>query len=246
MTDRNGPWREEEPGGNAGGVVLWVALLAALGIGIWMLAERFPDALAAGENQGRLLYLVALLALVSSGVIFARRFTRREVLRNLAGWGAIAIVLALAFTYQAELQTVASRVRSELIPGYAVSSDPQTLTLTEAGGGHFLVMAEANGVPVRFLIDTGASDVVLSPAAARAIGIDLNTLRFTRVFNTANGTVRGAPYNLASLKVGKIELANVPVSVNQAEMDVSLLGMTFLNRLESFEFRGRQLHLRTR
>jgi aspartyl protease family protein len=107
-------------------------------------------------------------------------------------------------------------------------------------------MAEANGIPLRFLIDTGASDVVLSPAAARAIGIDMEALRFTRVFNTANGTVRGAPYNLASLKVGPIELANVPVSVNQAEMDVSLLGMTFLNRLESFEFRGRQLYLRTR
>jgi aspartyl protease family protein len=85
---------------------------------------------------------------------------------------------------------------------------------------------------------------VLSPGAARRLGIDPGELQYTRVFRTANGTVRGAPYNLASLKIGSIEFSNVPVTVNQAEMDTSLLGMTFLNRLESFEFRGRQLFLR--
>src|SRR5688572_25065619 len=224
MNQRNGPWQGDEPGGRGGGLILWVAVLAAMAAGIWMLAGRFPDALASGESRGRLVYLIVLLALVSSGVIFARRFTGREVLRNLAGWGAVVVVLALGFTYQDDLKRVASRVRAELIPGYAVSSDPKVLVLTEGGGGHFFVISEANGVPLRFLVDTGASDIVLSPDAARRLGIDPGELRFTRVFRTANGIVRGASYNLASLKIGSLEFSNVPVTVNQAEMDTSLLG----------------------
>jgi aspartyl protease family protein len=241
-----GPWREPESGGNSGGLILWLALLAAIGLGVWMLAERFPDALSDRQSQWRAVYLVALLAVVSSGVVFARRFTRREVLRNLAGWGALVLLLAVGFTYQDELRGVAMRIRAELIPGYAVSTDPNVLVLTEAGGGQFVVMGQANGVSVRFLVDTGASDIVLTMQDARRIGIDPDRLNFTRVYNTANGRVRGAPYNLNSLEVGTIGFSNVPVSINGGELDISLLGMSFLNQLESFEFRGRQLFLRTR
>jgi aspartyl protease family protein len=211
-----------------------------------MLADRFPGRLSTREDWTNVLYLVGVLALVSSSVVFARQFTHREVLRNLAIWGGFAAVLAVGFAYQSELRSIALRVRSELVPGYAVSTDPGVLVLTEGGGGHFFVVSEVNGLPVRFLVDTGASDIVLSPDDARRLGIAPDSLRYTRVFRTANGAVRGAPYNLASLKIGPIELSNVPVSINQAEMDTSLLGMTFLNRLESFEFRGRQLFLRTR
>ncbi|MBT3978500.1 MAG: TIGR02281 family clan AA aspartic protease [Rhodospirillaceae bacterium] len=105
-------------------------------------------------------------------------------------------------------------------------------------------MGSANGARVRFMIDTGASDIVLSPADARAIGIDPATLRYTRVYQTANGLGRGASYRLETLAIGPIEFRDVAVSINQAEMNVSLLGMAFLDRLSTFEISGRRMTLR--
>ena len=97
---------------------------------------------------------------------------------------------------------------------------------------------------MRFLIDTGASDTVLSPMDAQRLGIDLAALDFSRVYLTANGNGRGAPYRLMDLAIGPIALSDVAVSINQAPMDESLLGMSFLRRLKSFEVQGRRLYLR--
>ena len=80
----------------------------------------------------------------------------------------------------------------------------------------------------------------------RPIGIDVKALDYSRVFGSANGMGRSAPFTLASLNVGPIELTNVPVAINQAEMGSSLLGMSFLKRLQSFEVQDRRLYLRWR
>jgi len=113
-------------------------------------------------------------------------------------------------------------------------------------GGDFLVIGSANETPVKFLVDTGASDIVLSPSDAERAGIDIARLKFDRTFETANGEGRGAAFTLDELQIGNMKLFNVPVSVNRATMQTSLLGMAFLSRMKSFEFRGRKLTLRWR
>jgi aspartyl protease family protein len=90
---------------------------------------------------------------------------------------------------------------------------------------------------VRFLIDTGASGVVLTPGDARRLGFDPRRLRYTRIAETANGTVRSAPIRLDFIAVGQIRMLDFPASVNEADMTDSLLGMSFLSRLRSFEVR---------
>ncbi len=85
---------------------------------------------------------------------------------------------------------------------------------------------------------------MLSPADARRLGFDLGRLAFTEYYATANGTVRGAPIRLDEIVVGPIRLTNLRASVNEAAMDTSLLGMSFLNRLDSYEVRGDTLTLR--
>jgi aspartyl protease family protein len=85
------------------------------------------------------------------------------------------------------------------------------------------------------MVDTGASDVVLSPADARRLGFDLAELKFTRIYQTANGTVRGAPVRLRRITIGPIEIEDVRASVNGAPMGTSLLGMSFLGRLMGYE-----------
>jgi clan AA aspartic protease (TIGR02281 family) len=110
--------------------------------------------------------------------------------------------------------------------------------------GHFLIDAWVNGEPVTFLVDTGASDIVLTLDDARRIGLEPRTLAFTQRFATANGEVRGAPVVLREIRVGQFRVFDVSASVNEAALEVSLLGMSFLEQLSGYEVRGDRLILR--
>ena len=99
--------------------------------------------------------------------------------------------------------------------------------------------ATVNGRRVEFLVDTGASDVVLAPADAARVGFRAGELRFSGRASTANGDVRLAPVTLRELRIGQFSRRGVPAVVNGAEMPISLLGMSFLSGLDGWEARGR-------
>lgn len=110
--------------------------------------------------------------------------------------------------------------------------------------GHFLVEAVVDGVPVDFLVDTGASHVVLSMQDARKLGFTPDRLRFTQEFQSANGAVRAAPVELRELRIGQLRLFDLEASVNGGPLPISLLGMSFLERLSSYEVARGRLILR--
>jgi aspartyl protease family protein len=248
MADANGPWNREPEPEEAGSPLrfwLWVISLAVLGGAIWKLSEMFPGQLSSDWDRYRLIQLVAILALVSAGFFFARQRRIGELVRKLAIWAGIALALLIGFAFRNELQDVGSRLRAELIPGTAIASNDEVV-ISASEDGHFYVYGNGDGVAVRFLIDTGASAIVLSPADAARIGIDTGRLTFNLPSQTANGVGFGATTTLDSLAVGPIRLTDVNVVVNQTDMSSSLLGMTFLRSLRSFEFRGDKLYLRPR
>jgi aspartyl protease family protein len=155
-------------------------------------------------------------------------------------WIAIALIAAMGL--------VATRLPAGIAP-----SEPPARQADRGGWnrivvaaddrGHFLLTAEVNGTPVTFLVDSGASTVVLSPDDARRIGMPPERLRFTERFRTANGMVRAAPVELREIRIGQLAQRYVPASVNEAPLGVSLLGMTFLSRLESWSVEGGRLAL---
>jgi aspartyl protease family protein len=247
MPRDEGPWASRPPQPQSPiRLFIWLALLALIAIAIWKLSELFPGSAHSDWDRARIVQLIFILALVSSGIVFSRRYKLRETARNIAIWMGIASVLATGFTFQDELRTAYERVRAELIPSYAVMADPKTLVLTQSENGHYYLTSELNGVPVTFLVDTGASDVVLSPSDAKRLGVDVGHLEFNHVYETANGIGRGASYRVARMMLGKIELDDVPVSINAAYMTESLLGMSVLRNIASVEIRDRKLYLRWR
>jgi clan AA aspartic protease (TIGR02281 family) len=117
--------------------------------------------------------------------------------------------------------------------------------MIEAGPhGHFLVEAVVNGVPIDFMVDTGASHIVLTQKDARKLGLTPASLQFTQEFRTANGTVRAAPVELRELRIGQFRLFDLEASVNGGPLPISLLGMSFLQRLSSYEVARGRLILR--
>lgn len=113
----------------------------------------------------------------------------------------------------------------------ATSSDRQSVTLAADPRGHFFTEGAVNGSPVRFLVDTGATAVALPASEARRLGVDYRKGRpgFT---NTAGGVVQTFRVRFDRVQLGDIELSGVDGVVIERGLDIALLGMSFLNRLE--------------
>ena len=105
----------------------------------------------------------------------------------------------------------------------------------KARDGHFWAEAEVNGAPVRFLVDTGATVVALTPADAERLGFDLDELHYVSSVVTAGGKTRAASVKLDWVEVGGARLENVEALVIEKGLDASLLGMSYLGRLSSFQ-----------
>jgi len=136
--------------------------------------------------------------------------------------------------YEAPVAGAAASANAGSGPQVMRGNAPTTVSFRVNQGGQYVVEAQVNGTPIRFIVDTGASEVVLSQADAHRIGINLGSLHYTQRYATANGTAMGAPITLNSVRVGPIALGDVRASVNGAEMKGSLLGMTFLGRLGGY------------
>ena len=118
------------------------------------------------------------------------------------------------------------------------------MSVPAGANGHFMLAATANGTQVDFLVDTGASSIILNLEDAERLGINVHVLDFSATIRTANGEIRGAPVVLRELRVGQFRTEQVPALVISAPLDISLLGMSFLSRFKSFEMQGDRLILR--
>lgn len=124
------------------------------------------------------------------------------------------------------------------------SSSPGRLRLKADSRGHFLTRARVNGRSIRVLVDTGASSVVLSYKDARKIGLNPRSSDFKIRVQTANGEGRAARAKLRSVEMGSIRENNIEAMIApKGTLQVSLLGMTFLKKLERFELSGNRLIL---
>lgn len=199
------------------------------------------EELGAGE-KAYALYLALLLLMLLAGALTVRRIALRRVGLMAMGWVAIFGLLFAAVVFWEQLRGPATALQVAANPaGGALVKGEFMVRASE--DGHFYVRGAVNGESVLFLVDTGASDIVLSIATADRVGLDHSRLKFDGQAATANGMVPVAAARLDRLAVGPIERRNVQVAVNGGAIDVNLLGMSFLRSLRGWRVEGDRLYL---
>ncbi|HEX2256618.1 MAG TPA: TIGR02281 family clan AA aspartic protease [Afifellaceae bacterium] len=201
-----------------------------------------------GEDEaGRMLYLVALLLLVSAGLV-GYRGRWPKALSHIGIWIVVIIALVAIYAYRQPLLQVAAPIISELSPGRAIMvtapDGARNLTVSRASDGHFHVRGDVNGVGVDFLVDSGASVTTLAWHDAERAGLAVDGLRFDRLVQTASGTALSARARLDRLAIGPYVLSDVSISVMpRGTLSTSLLGMNVLNSFASWRVEGDRLVL---
>jgi aspartyl protease family protein len=120
----------------------------------------------------------------------------------------------------------------------------RTVQVARGQGGEFALHARINGVNAPMVVDTGATSVVLTFETAKAAGLPLEMLEYNVEVETAGGHTKAARLTLDRLAIGKLVERSVPaLVVPHGQMKTNLLGMSFLDRLESWEVRADRLML---
>lgn len=229
--------------------MFWFAIIVIGGALAFLLFQGESASLGGidGDQIAALVSLTLIGTLVASGFLATRQKTSTLVKQAL-GWLAIIAVLVVGYEYRYELQDVASRVTAGAIPGSPISrstADGATIVELRRYGNAFLTEGQVNGEPARFVVDTGATTVVLTVNTARDAGIDVGALQFSIPVSTANGVTQAARARVDSLSVGEIERDNIVVLIaRQGALFENLLGMNFLDQLSGFDVRGDRLILR--
>ncbi len=221
--------------------VLGVALsLAAL------IASSDQDAIAnlLRHDVGSLMLKIALVIFAGGIVLMLFREKLSKALEAMLFWAVVGLLLVVGYSYRFELRDVADRVMAELMPGH-VAGRGRSVQVVRGNGGDFAISAHINGVKISMGLDSGASSVVLTQEAAKAAGLPIEVLNYTINVDTANGRTRAASVTLDRIAVGGLVERSVPALVAQpGQLKSNLLGMTFLNRLQSWEVRGDKLRMR--
>lgn len=185
---------------------------------------------------GNLVYLLLLLLLIGYFSLGRGRLNLNKSLQHAAIWGLIFLGAILAVGLWDD-------IRSTVRPVQTVITDENRIELPRATDGHFHATLDINGQSVNFIVDTGASDLVLTQQDAARIGLDPENLPYFGRAMTANGEVKTAHVRLDEVRFGGFSDRNVPASVNGGEMSGSLLGMSYLNRFAQITIAGNKLIL---
>ena len=184
---------------------------------------------------GRIVYLMLLLVVIGGWFFMQNRRNLSKLLQQALVWVFLFIGVIAAIGLWDDVRNIS-------FPMQSVHSNGE-IEIPRAPDGHFYLTAQINGAPLRFVVDTGATDIFLTQKDAQFAGIDIEKLTFWGEAMTANGPVKTAPVRLQSISVGPVEDSNVRAWVNSGKMDTSLMGMSYLQRYSRIEMTPKTLVL---
>lgn len=187
-------------------------------------------------DYANLAYLGLLAAVLVFWVFVQNRDSLGKKAQQIAAWGLIFLGTVAAIGLWDD-------IRQTVRPSQAVFADQGRVELPRAPDGHYYVTLAINGAPTRFVVDTGATGMVLTEADAANAGLNTADLGYFSEAMTANGVVQTAPVQLDSVTLGPFADTNVRAYVNSGEMEQSLLGMSYLQRFARLEISGGRMIL---
>jgi aspartyl protease family protein len=188
------------------------------------------------QSQARFFYLAILGVVLTASALALYRGRIAQGAQHLMIWGLILAGLVIAYGFRGQLA-------EGLAPAGATVEAGDRIALRRGRDGHFAATLEVNGAPVRFLVDTGATSMVLARDDARRVGIDLDGLIYSVPSMTANGPVYSAPVRLAEVRFGPHVDRDVAATVSGGGLGISLLGMGYLDRFRSLTIEGDRMLL---
>jgi len=186
------------------------------------------------DSIGQLAYLLLLLVAVGGWLAVEFRGRAGFAMRTALAWGLIFLGVAAGYGLWGD-------IRSQITPVQAIGTAGR-IEVPRAADGHYYLVLRIGGTPVRFMVDTGATNVVLSQRDARRLGIDPAALLYMGEASTANGLVRTARVKLSDVALGPVVDRSLTAWVTDGEMPESLLGMDYLGRF-SVEISGARMIL---
>jgi aspartyl protease family protein len=187
-----------------------------------------------GETLARVGYLAIILVALMGWVLVEFRQRMGQALRMGLAWGLIFLGIVAGYGLWAD-------IRRDAMPVQTIAAGE--VVVPRSADGHYYLTLTINGTAVPFMVDTGASGMVLTLGDAARLGLDRDSLMFLGEARTANGVVRTAGVTLPTVELGPFRNENFRAYVNEGEMDGSLLGMDYLGQFH-LEFRGGELVLR--
>ncbi len=183
-----------------------------------------------------LVYLLILLVGVGSFIFGDFRNRMSQNIQNAAIWVLIFFSAVVLYSFK-------DTIESELFPRSAIQQIGDEIILNRARDGHFYATLNVNDTNITFVVDTGATNVVIARDDALRIGINPDELNYFGRAQTANGEVRTAAVRLDTVQFGNRIDQNLAASVNGGDLGTSLLGMSYLSRFTTIQISGNELRL---
>lgn len=188
------------------------------------------------DDIGRFAYLSFLLLFIGFWFFRSNRHRMGQNLRQAAIWVLIFLGAITAYGFKDIIQ-------QQLTPNTTFAVSDTEIALRRSNDGHFYARLLVNGTPVDFVVDTGASGIVLTKNDAERVGFDLSELEFWGTASTANGQVGTADVRLEIVKIGEITDYGLRAAVNEGELFNSLLGLTYLDLFSEVRIKGDEMRL---
>lgn len=187
-----------------------------------------------GETLARLGYLALILVALAGWIVVEFRQRMGQALRMALAWGMIFLGMVAGYGLWSD-------IRQDIMPIQSVSDG--MVQVPRSQDGHYYLTLRIDGTAVPFMVDTGASGMVLAARDAERLGIDPASLNFLGQANTANGVVRTARVTLENVELGPFRNDSFRAFVTEGDLEQSLLGMAYLGQFR-MEFAGGMLILR--